>query len=110
MLRRGALAVVGHVDRAYGYSFVGSHLDAQTSAFEDCLAPVLDGLPVGFGLEGFAQLAGDMGAALAHQRDEIAEYFERAFPEVILPPWAATIDAGAFVIAGDPAARFGARR
>lgn len=106
LLGRGALAVIGHVDRAWGYSFLGDHLDTQTAAYESCLRSILDGIPVGAAMEWFAQLYGELGAELAEELDQVDD-FKKALPQHINPRWVATADAGAFAIAGDPAARFG---
>ena len=44
----GALAVIGHIDRAWGYSYVwpGARGRSQTVAFENVLRRLLQGLPV----------------------------------------------------------------
>ena len=49
--RGGALAVVGHVDRAWGFSLVWPGAGPQISAFESALRRLLDGQPVGWAME-----------------------------------------------------------
>jgi hypothetical protein len=65
----GALAVVGHVERAWGYSIALPAIGAQLGPFHNFIARLLDGLPIGLALRDFAErhaiLSGDPAARLS---------------------------------------------
>jgi Peptidase family C25 len=104
----GALALVGHVERAWGYSFVWKGQTAFTAVFEDAFRRLLDGHPVGSALEGFsvrhAELAVDLEALLSEVGDRRVDRSELA------GLWTAKNDARNFVLLGDPAVRLTAGR
>jgi hypothetical protein len=56
----GALAVVGHVERTWGYSFLWKGVGPITQAFEQALGGLLAGQPVGLAMEPFARRAYDL--------------------------------------------------
>lgn len=98
----GALAVIGHVDRAWPDAFLwqGFH---QIDAFEDALGAILAGLPVGLALEAFGQRHADLARRLA-------ESILRPGDPDLEPPdpaelWTAYNDARGYVVLGDPAVR-----
>lgn len=100
-----ALAVVGHVDRSWGYSFLWKGAGGQSQIFEDSLKRLLEGHPLGsalapFGLR-YAELAAELAAELEH-----LEFGTPAADEELIPRlWTATHDARNYVILGDPAVR-----
>lgn len=67
----GALAVIGHVDRAWTTSFDwavrSGEPPRQAPAFECALEMLLDGLPAGAATEWFGQLDGDLSQRLADE-------------------------------------------
>ena len=105
----GALAVVGHVDRALGYSFVWPGAGAQTEVYRSTLAELGAGQPIGSALEyvgdRYAELATELRAAL----DDIA-LGRRADHEMLAGLWSACTDARGFILLGDPAARVATAR
>jgi hypothetical protein len=100
----GALAVVGHVDRAWGYSFVWPGAGRQTEVYRSTLADLGTGQPVGSALEyvgdRYAELASDLGLALEEIR-----LGRRAQDDVLAGLWTARTDARGFTLLGDPAVR-----
>lgn len=96
----GALAVVAHVDRAWGYSFVWDGIGAQTYAFEDVVASLVAGEPVGAALEPFRERHKKLAIDLA---DLVVGGTRRFDHEKRL--LTAYLDARQYVILGDPAVR-----
>ncbi|HEX4964688.1 MAG TPA: hypothetical protein VF173_28005 [Thermoanaerobaculia bacterium] len=102
LLAAGALAVVGHVDRSWGFSFVWQGAGGQPDAFEDSLLRLLKGHPVGSALEPFAERSGNLASAF------LGERFGTAGPgndKLLARLWTAAQDARSYSILGDPAVR-----
>lgn len=99
----GALAVVGHVERAWAHSFLSKTSTSQLGTFESALRLLMDGCPVGYAMEYFnllyAELAADLTLAL--QRSGYGE----KIPKEIESLWAANNDARNYAVIGDPAVR-----
>jgi hypothetical protein len=105
----GALAVVGHVDRALGYSFVWPGAGTQTEVYRSALAELGAGQPIGSALEyvgdRYAELATDLKQAV----DDAKEGW-RVDDAMLAGLFAAWADARGFVLLGDPAARLATAR
>lgn len=108
LLERGAIAVLGHVDRAWSYSVGGVHAPpGQTQAFEDVLGRMMDGQRLGKATDQFNTRQGKAAMRLTDWLDK----FHNAPPGAPLglkdigPAWAAFSDARGYVLLGDPAAR-----
>lgn len=71
--RGGSLAFIGHVDRAWGYSYTwpGARSKSQTAAFESVLLRLLQGMPVGYALEYFNERYAELSTVLTQQLQEI---------------------------------------
>jgi hypothetical protein len=106
LLSQGMLAVIGHVERAWGYSFVspGGHLDNQS--FVTALRKLMNGEPVGLATDpSFDLRYADMSSQLSAVMEELTydPYYIDEFELAHL--WTANNDARNYVIIGDPAAR-----
>ena len=107
LLAAGALAVIGHVDRAWSYSFSNAALGvhAQSQAFEDVLNRLMNGERVGFATDQFnlrqATYANDL-SLLVHNAS-----FAQANPDFGLAQigalWSSYHDARSYAVLGDPA-------
>lgn len=107
--RGGALAVVGHVERAWSYSFEWEGASAQTTVFESVLRCLLDGYPVGAAMEYLNTRYAELATMLADQLEEI-EFGAVADPYELAGLWTANADARGYAILGDPAVRLPAGR
>ncbi len=100
----GALAVIGHVDRAWGSSFVLDPDTSQTEVFNSTLKRLLQGHPVGSATEflngRYAELATVLNSDL-----EQARYGKQLDPAVLASHWTAHNDARGYAVIGDPAVR-----
>ncbi|MEM9488856.1 MAG: hypothetical protein AAGC55_06910, partial [Myxococcota bacterium] len=107
----GALAAIGHVDRAWGSSFIWHDADGrqlqQVAAFQSIVKSLLDGERVGYAMEHmnlrYAELAADL-----NERIEAMEYGDETISDRELTElWIQTNDARNYEIVGDPAVRLG---
>jgi hypothetical protein len=107
----GALAAIGHVDRAWGSSFlwIDPRSKRQTQVhldvFESALAGILAGKRVGHALEHFniryAELASDLSARIEAIQLHDEEYEDSELAQM----WIFQNDARNYAIVGDPAVR-----
>lgn len=104
-LKEGPLAVIGHVDRAWGYSFLWPGVDDHRIPFEDALLSIAAGCPIGHAMRGFPQRFADLAVTL----DRVSKAARDGEPDVKLAGWwTACRDARNYVILGDPAGRLNA--
>jgi len=102
----GALAVIGHVSRAWTYSFSGFGNAPHLNTFEDVFRRILRGETVGRALELFNFRHAEMAAELLNlqEREELeAEAGNRDAELALL--YCAAKDARNYVVLGDPAVR-----
>lgn len=108
----GALAVVGHVDRAWGSTFlwIDAQGKSQTQRHLDCFESMLDsviaGKRLGYAMESFnlryAELAADLSERIEQiQRDPDEPYEHSELAHM----WIYNNDARNYAVIGDPAVR-----
>lgn len=101
---RGALAVVGLADRAWGYSSDGASVRHGTAALEAMLGRLLSGHPVGLAMEEFNERYGQIAASLSAELEDIK--FGKAYdPNELADLWTAAVDSRNITLLGDPAVR-----
>lgn len=109
--RGGALAVVGHVERAWGSSFTWPGAGNQIGVFQSALTELLGGptpgsagRTVGSAMDYFNQRYAELSTELTDRIQE-SEFRQDADPRELGGLWTANNDARSYVILGDPAVR-----
>jgi len=100
----GALAVIGHVERAWSCSFIWPGLKEQVDVYSSVMGKLLKGAPVGLAVEFLNDRYAALTTLLESDKEEIE--FGKVPDEWALSfLWTARNDARNTVIIGDPAVR-----
>ncbi|HLK62212.1 MAG TPA: hypothetical protein VKU19_02145 [Bryobacteraceae bacterium] len=102
--RGGALAVVGHIDRALACSFRwDGPKDPQVEVYHSTLRALMDGYPVGAALEFMNMRYAELSTLVSQRLDN--RDMKKIDDRVLAGLWIANNDARNFVVIGDPAVR-----
>jgi hypothetical protein len=97
-----ALAVVGHVDRAWGYSFSWPGAGSQTEVVRSLLRRICTGQPVGHAMEYVNQRYAELASEVSELVDE-AHQGRRVDDAALAALWVARNDMRGYALLGDPA-------
>jgi hypothetical protein len=97
-----ALAVIGHVERAWGYSIETAEAGTQIRPFRNTIGRILYGLPVGYAVKDFNERYASLSASLNATLEE--KGYGAKVPETeLVTAWIEKNDSEGYVILGDPA-------
>lgn len=102
--RNGALAVIGHVDRAWTATFEGSPKNEGLGAFHYGMRRLLQGHTVGWAMEYINQSHASLASMLG-SLEEDWRYGREIDEDLFADLWLLRNDARNFVVFGDPAVR-----
>ncbi|MGY1761830.1 hypothetical protein ACI79G_10515 [Geodermatophilus sp. SYSU D00779] len=105
----GALAFVGHVDRAWSCSFLWKGLAAQVTPFRSTLLALMDGSRLGWAMESLTSRYAEIATELTRRMDGLRRFGKRIDDADLVGLWTATHDARSYVVLGDPAVRIAPR-
>ncbi len=97
-----ALAVIGHVERAWGYSIETAEAGVQIQPFRKTIGRILYGQPVGYAIKDFNERCASLSVSLNAKLEDIG-YGARVPETELVTDWIEKNDAEGYVILGDPA-------
>jgi hypothetical protein len=103
----GALAVIGHIERAWSCSFDDDQGVSSLAPFESAVKVLMEGKPVGMATEYINQKYAEIGAALGKAYDVSGSTsdWRPADPDEYVDLWTASSDTRNYIVVGDPAVR-----
>lgn len=100
----GALAALGHVDRAWSTSFHSAKAGPQLQGFRDVMTRLMRGDRIGQATDQFDVRKAALSAQLIDLRTDM-EFGKLVHPTEVASLWIARNDARNYVVLGDPAVR-----
>jgi hypothetical protein len=98
----GALACIGHVERAWGYSIQSPGAGAQLLPFQNAIGRILTGMPLGYAMKDFHERYAALATTLNNTLEEIG-FGAHVEDRELAASWTECNDAGGYIIFGDPA-------
>ncbi len=104
LLTSGMLAVFGHVERAWTYSFSEGNAKAQSQPFEDVIGRLMLGKRAGDATDQFNIIQGARSMTLTEELENI-KFGKQVAPTELARLWMARNDARNYALLGDPAVK-----
>src|SRR5262249_10549754 len=107
----GALACIGHIDRAWASSFLQADprqsgaVTAQRTVFESALKRLMEGRRVGHAMDYFDLPYAELASDLATRIEDATKYDVAVDDRELAQLWLYTNDARDYAVIGDPAVR-----
>lgn len=101
----GALACIGHVERAWGYSISTPFAGAQLLPFQNAVGRILNGQPVGHAVKDFNERYAALSTELVRKLEEIGHGNTTISDDELASDWIERNDAEGYIVIGDPAVR-----
>ena len=105
LLAQGALAFVGHVERAWFYSYGWPGSGQHTETFQSTLRAILSGQPIGNALEDFQYRYLDINNEFAEKHLIQDINLQEDVGAEAARLWTARNDARSYILLGDPLVR-----
>jgi hypothetical protein len=100
----GALAVIGHVERAWAYSIVTKNAGPQLIPFQNTIGRLMKGDPIGYAMKDFNERYAALSTNLSDLQEKIS-FGQQVANQVLASTWIERNDAEGYVVLGDPAVR-----
>lgn len=101
----GALAVIGHIERAFGCSIQNPGALPQIDAFRNTVQNILSGKPVGHAIQDFNMRYAALSIQISSLIEERLSYHKNVPDDQIAYVWLQRNDAEGYIVLGDPAVR-----
>jgi len=99
----GALACIGHVERAWGYSFITPKAGPQLQPFRNAISRILSGEPVGHAMKDFKERYVFLSTRLSSLLEKLNYDPTAVSDRDLARNWIERNDAESYIIVGDPA-------
>jgi hypothetical protein len=104
MLQSGMLGFIGHIDRAWGFSFIDQNRSPMLEGYKRAVNRILKGKPLGHALRDQYDRGVQLSASLVEDLNEMG--FGKIIPPASLASrWMERNDARSYCLLGDPAAQ-----
>jgi hypothetical protein len=99
----GALACIGHIERAWGCSIRTAAAGTQIQPFQNAIGHILKGDPVGFALKDFNLRHAVLSTELTQLLEQIQKFGKQVSDQQLVSLWTERNDAESYTLLGDPA-------
>jgi Peptidase family C25 len=106
----GAIACIGHVERAWSYSFITPGAGPQLQPFRNAISRILKGEPVGHAMKDFNERYAFLSTDLSSLLENLHFDPTAVSDQTLVMRWIERNDAESYIVIGDPVARLSANK